>query len=218
MVRNRTASDYAAMLVSLFPQGFAWPRESGSFLGRLALSAGTELSRVHSEAQRVLDDSHPLTTVNGLSDWERCAGLPDACTPDDSRMQARRRALLLKLLRPGGQSAPYFVSLAAAYGYTITVETFKPFCADVSCADDAVYDAPGGGTLDASGNFTQDPHSGWRFAWLIRSASTPVEYFRADASCADEPLASFGDAQFECLMQKYAPAHCSLLFAYGEEE
>lgn len=45
--------------------------------------------------------------------------------------------------------------------------------------------------------------------------STGVTLFRAGASVAGDPLGSFGNEQFECLMNRLKPAHTELLFAYG---
>lgn len=69
----------------------------------------------------------------------------------------------------------YFIELASVLGYTVTIETFRPFRAGASRAGDLLT------------------NGAWVFTWLIRSPETPVISFRAGRSAAGERLRTWGN-------------------------
>ena len=95
----------------------------------------------------------------------------------------------------GGQSVAYFVELAASHGYTITIEQYSAFRVDNDRADDPLYDAAWStpdGTGD-HGNIYLFPHRP-----LARGGA----------------VATWGNAQLECRICMYAPAHTVPMFQY----
>jgi len=86
------------------------------------LGYGAALDTAQAAAQLMLTEADPRTTALLLGDWERNYGL-EAGTTSDS---VRRSALVAQILSGGGQSRAFYVSLAAAMGYTATVTESTP--------------------------------------------------------------------------------------------
>jgi len=189
--------EYAEQLDALLPQGLAWPRESDARMRDLTRGLAEEFARVDARGDDLLREVLPSTTIEMLSDWERVAGLPDACVPSGQTMQERRAALLSRLAGTGGQSIAFFIELAAYLGFTITITEFRPFRAGVSHAGDALY------------------NDLWRHAWRVNGPETTVIEFRAGLSAAGEPLRKWGNELLECVLNRVKPAHTVLLFGYG---
>jgi len=194
-----TAADYLEQLKTLLPPGQAFPREAGTTLHDLLEGMSIELARVDDRGESLPVEAIPATSNELLSDWERVAGLPDKCSGVlEDTLQGRRNALLAKLASTGGQSSAYFIEIAAALGYTVTIETFKPFRAGLSRAGDALTNGP------------------WAFTWLVRAPEVSVTAFRAGLSAAGERLRTWGNESLECKINQLKPAHTIALFAYGD--
>lgn len=192
-----TATDYLAQLQALLPQGPAWPREADAALTKLLLAWADELSRVDGRAADLVEEADPRTTSELLADWERVAGLPDACVEALAGTQTtaqRRAALVAKLTTIGGQSPAYFVALAAALGYTVTITEYKTFTVR-SKVNDPLNDTP------------------WRFTFTVTAPLNTVRRFNV-RSPVNEPLAAWGNELLECVISRLKPAHSHVLFAY----
>ncbi len=194
-----TAADYLEQLKALLPPGQAFPREPGTTLHNLLDGMSIELARVDGRGEALPVEANPSSTSELLPDWERVAGLPDKCSGAlEETIQGRKQALLTKLTSTGGQSIQYFIELAAALGYDVTIEEFRPFRAGVSHAGDSLTNGP------------------WMFTWRIRAAATAIIEFRAGSSAAGERLRTWGNDTLECKINQLKPAHTIALFAYGE--
>jgi len=194
-----TAADYLEQLKTLLPPGQAFPREAGTTLHDLLDGMSIELARVDGRGEALPIEANPASTNELLSDWERVAGLPDKCSGVlEETLQGRKNALLTKLTSTGGQSAPYFIELAASLGYEVTIEVFRPFRAGRSRAGDLLTNGP------------------WAFTWLIRAPEVSVTEFRAGRSAAGERLRTWGNDTLECKINQLKPAHTLALFAYGD--
>lgn len=193
-----TLEEYAELLKKLLPPGQAFPRDNGTNLEKVLLGCAAELARVDSRAEFLAVDVVPISTLELLPDWERVAGLPDKCagTLEDT-LQGRRNALVSKLTSNGGQSAAYFISVAKALGYYVTVSEFRPFRAGLSQAGDPLTNGD------------------WVYTWRINAPETTVINFRAGQSSAGEPLRSWGNGALECKINQLKPAHTIVLFGYG---
>lgn len=193
----RTAEQYRDQLKALLPPGRALPREPGTSLETLLHGMAEELARLDARGMELLVDVNPMTTNELLPEWEAVAGLPDNCSATlEETTQGRRNALVAKLSSTGGQSPAYFIEVAAALGYEVTIEEFRPFRAGYSTAGEALTNGD------------------WVFAWRVHAPETTTISFRAGVSAAGEPLASWGNDLLECKMQELAPAHTTVLFAY----
>lgn len=194
-----TAAEYREQLKALLPPGQAFPRDPGTTLHDLLDGMSIELARVDGRACVLPQEANPATTMELLSDWERVAGLPDKCSGVlEETLQGRRNALLTKLASTGGQSAAYFIELAASLGYTVTIEEFRPFRVGRSRAGDALTNGP------------------WAFTWLVRAPAVSVTSFRVGRSAVGERLRTWGNDTLECKLNQLKPAHTIAIFAYGE--
>lgn len=191
-----TDTDYLQQLQALLPAGPAWPRED-SPLTRLLTGLAQELARVDGRAQVLVAEADPRTTGELFADWERVTGLPDECAiafGGDQTVAQRRSALLGRLTTLGGQSAAYFVGLAAALGYAITIEDFTEHTVDDD-VDHALYDAA------------------WTFVWQVNGVLNELTEITVDDS-VDDPIAAWGSALLECVIERLKPAHTTVLFSY----
>lgn len=194
-----TAAEYREQLKALLPPGQAFPREPGTTLHDLLDGMSIELARVDARASTLPQEANPATAAELLPDWERVAGLPDKCAGVlEETLQGRRNALLTKLASTGGQSALYFIELAASLGYTVTIEQFRPFRVGMSRAGDSLT------------------NGAWVFTWLIRAPGVTVTSFRVGRSAVGERLRTWGNDTLECKINQLKPAHTIALFAYGD--
>jgi uncharacterized protein YmfQ (DUF2313 family) len=192
-----TETDYLAAFQRLLPRGRVWHRGWGTVQAAHLLTLMPTWARLHTRAGEVIAETFPCSVAaEMLPEWEATLGLPD-CEPLDT-VQQRQAAVCAKFSMRGGQSMAYFIELAAAHGFTIEIEQHQAFRVDINAADDPLSD------------------SAWDYAWTVISPATDtIVYFRADASHADEPLATWGNEQLECLIRMYAPAHTIPMFQYG---
>src|SRR5215467_8882156 len=110
---RRTGDDYAQALISLLPQGQAWPRDPDSTLIRALTGIAYFYGFVDSRAGDLLEtESDPRLTLELLPDWERAWGLPDPCIKEPTSIQDRRNALVKKMTMVGGQSRQFFLDVA----------------------------------------------------------------------------------------------------------
>lgn len=192
-----SASDYASAMASLLPRGRAWPRDPDTNLMRLIGALAPTYQRNGATAAQLVADIFPRTTTALIPEWEETLGLPDPCTPLNPTTEQRRAAILAKFIGSGGQSAPYFISVAAALGYTVTVTNYSPFRVGTNAVGDHLNGAD------------------WAQTWAINSALTTVSYFAVGQSTVGDPLASWGNATLECRMNQIKPAHTVLQFHYS---
>jgi uncharacterized protein YmfQ (DUF2313 family) len=116
-----TVDAYARQLKQLLPRGLLWRLDSDSWLSRLLLSVAEELARIDARGLDLVNEWDPSTAEECLEDWERVLGLPDTCAPLADTVAGREAVAARKYVYQGGQSAAFFVALAASLGYTATV-------------------------------------------------------------------------------------------------
>lgn len=194
----RIAEDgYLSQLQALLPPGMAWTRERASNLARLLSAFAAELARLDGRAHDLVEEADPRTAVELVADWERLLGLPDPCAGQAVTLQERRERVVQKLTTLGGQSRAYFIAVAAALGFAITIEEFRPFRASMSSAGDPVCDED------------------WWFVWRVHGPEQTIRDFRVSASVTGEPLRNWGNQILECVLARLKPAHTLVQFAYG---
>lgn len=189
---SATADDYRALLQRLLPPGPAW-REDDPLLAALA----PELARLHNRVGALVEEADPRATIEMLQDWERVAGLPDSCLSalDVSQSYAQRiAALVSRITATGGQSPAYYVELAAALGYEITVAEFALHTVNDD-VDAPLYAAP------------------WQHAWQVNAGSSTVGVLSVDDT-VDDPLAWWGNESLECVIRRLKPAQTHVIFSY----
>lgn len=189
-----SVDDYRDALIALLPQGDAWPTDPGSDLGLLLTGLAEEFARIDARAEDLLNESHPSQTFELFEEWEAMYGLPDTCTADPS-FQERRFDLVQRYQQLGGQSRAFFIAMAAALGYTITITEYqeRTFGMDFG--------------TDYSG-------SDWNWAWQINVAQTNY----AERSMGDpfgEYYRQWGNERLECALNRLVHAHRHLIFSYS---
>ena len=192
----RSSHDYLRGLQGLLPTGAAWPRGQDATRTKLLLAWADEMARVDGRGDDLLDEADPATAFEMLPDWERLCGLPNRCSDYEDTLAERREAVQAILAQPGGQSPAYFVALALAHGYQITLEEFQAFTTETGC-DQPIYG------------------DDWARAWRLRAPEETVRYLDTGGTCA-EALAKWGNERLECVITAVAPEHTILLFAYGD--
>ena len=133
-----SADDYAAAARALMPRGAVWPDDAQSVQGELLAALALTWWRIDADAQHLLADAFPGTTVALLEEWEASVGLPDAAiiaANDDQR----RAQVVARLAGAGGQSRERFITFAATLGFTITITNYAPLRVGHFHAGDAAY-------------------------------------------------------------------------------
>ena len=212
-----SSSDYAGVIADLLPIGTAWPRDADSALMAWCAGCGEVWGDVVAVRAAVLlvTESDPRATLELLPEWERAWGLPDPCTAEPLSIVDRRRALVSRITKVGGQSRAFFIALAAELGYAVTIAEFSPFMAGLSRCGDTRLAAPGDPT-DTDYRWTVgDPTI--RYWWKVRVSGVKTRWFRAGTGQAGfDPMCRIGIAtDLECVFRRYKPAHTGLQFDYS---
>ena len=194
---SNLANNYLSQLKAALPVGDLWDslRQDGSLFSALLEAIAETFARIDARAQGLLDEADPRTTYELLLEWEAEAGLPDTCTDQADTLQERRDALVSKLTAIGNQSRQYFIDIAAALGYVITITEYKPYFVN-SAVNLPVNDEM------------------WRYVWQVNAPAETVRSMTVNSE-VDMPLRDWGNKQLECLINKFKPAHTQALFAYG---
>ncbi len=117
--------DQRRALASWMPPGMAWAafRISNTNAFKLLNGLAPEFVRF---AQSIKDARVTIPKVTNNSDfieeWEVAMAIPDDCFPGSGTLEERWTHVLVKFALMNVQTAPDFVTLAALFGFTITVE------------------------------------------------------------------------------------------------
>ncbi len=190
-----TAQDFKNQLQALLPAGPAWDIEGAH--GGLMLDAwAEEFLKIQSSIDGLIDEADPRLTYQLLIDYERIFGLPPDCVANTAQtLQQRHNALVVQMTGIGGQTPQYFIDLAAAAGFVITITEFRPWTVGMT-VDQPIID------------------SDWAYAWQVNAPSVTVSYFTT-LSGVDEPLSAWGNELLECVINRFKPAHTHVLFSYS---
>lgn len=189
-------TDFQSAHLNLLPRGRVWPKDMASVQAQTLRALSGTPQRVAESAVDLIADSFPSTVIDMLTEWQLALGLPDPCAgPSPTIVQARQQ-IVARLTDSGGQSAAYFINLAAQLGYTITINNLAPFrCGQSSCGQSL-------GDND------------WMFVWQVNAPEFTVQPFLCGQSTAGDPLGSTGNAVLECEFQERQPAHSVLQFNF----
>jgi uncharacterized protein YmfQ (DUF2313 family) len=204
---------YKRLIRGLFPTGWAWRFNFGSDFEALVEGLANEPCRIEERGFKFLDEMDPNTTFEMLDDWERLLGIPDECTPEDRDLSIfeRRVRVLQKLTTGGGQNEDFYILVAQQLGYdigVIDVEDFKDFRVGEARVGDALNNStlPGGGGTSPAG---------WAFTWQIEAPAALTRQFCVGQSTVGERLVLFENEELECVIEKFKPAHTTVLFSFG---
>jgi uncharacterized protein YmfQ (DUF2313 family) len=187
--------DFAILHRQLLPPGAAW---RGALMQALLEGLAGVDARIAQRMADILREADPRNADESIDDWESNLGLPEACIGQLATLQERRAAVVAKYTSGGGQSRAYFIALAAALGYAITIEEFRPFICGLSHCGDVLEGAP---TV--------------RFYWRVRVPGLRYTPFRTGISRCGEKLGSIARAaDLECELTRLQPAEANLIFSY----
>ncbi|QWA09784.1 YmfQ family protein [Sodalis ligni] len=193
-----TVDDYASALQALMPVGAVWPKDPEATQTAVLGALANSYQRSDDAAQALLVGAFPRTATILLQEWENTLGLPDDCAIGETdSMALRQAAVVTKLFSTGGQSNAYFIGVAAALGYTITITQYRQARAGLSVCGDALNG------------------DDWPFVWLVTAPETTIIYAQAGLSYCGDPLRSWGNKRLECRLSALAPSHTIVKFGYA---
>lgn len=168
------------------------PVEIGGDFDKETEAIAAALERTDAVVNGLLDEIFPDTANLALEDWERVYGI----VPEANEATTSRRNRVIGMIRArGGLSRQYFIGLAAALGFTITITEYEIFRAGISRAGDPVYDEE------------------YAFRWLVTIFGLPEHLFRAGISRAGDPVSYYTPgAVLENLFDELKPAHTIVVF------
>ncbi len=166
-------------------------------------------ARIDGRAADLLErESDPRSTIEMIDRWEEAFGLPDPCAHETLTLGDRQAALMQRMTSQGGQSKAFFISIAKALGYTITITEYAPYVGGIS---------RGGDTRDAQGDhrWMAGPAE-IRFMWTVHVGATRLTWLRgASGRGGDHHLQIALATDLECMIRRYAPAHSLVVFDYS---
>jgi uncharacterized protein YmfQ (DUF2313 family) len=219
---RRSGDDYTTALLSLLPQGQAWPRDPSSTLVGACDGLSQYWGYVDGRAGDLLErESDPRQTIELLADWEKAWGLPDPCLPSATTIAERQRMLVLIMTWLGGQSRAYFQYVMNWLGYSITIQEFAPFMAGISRVGETrptTFDGGGHVVIDTSKNFRwyiAPPEI--RFYWTIKVGQVGLTWFRAASGQAgvDHHLKLSVPQELQCLLERWKPAQTEIVMDFS---
>jgi len=200
----RTSLEYLRLLQSLLPRGLAWNRDEDSGLTQFLYGLGEEPARVDKRSERLLIERDTRFTTELLIDHELDLGLPDECSPEYQTIAERRLATHTKLITLGQQNPNYFIELAAASGWTITITEFKPFWSGVGAAGEECGD--------------QEVIFYWKITIQYGEESDIIWATSGGSVCGDLISTLLGLDNLMCSIARLKPAHTTVLFGYDGPE
>lgn len=133
-----TVDDYVRALQALLPRGPAWPRDADATLTQVLRGLAGVYAYTNARANNLLVVAFPVTVDDMLPEWNATLGLPGLTGYSGSDLPTQRAQVVAALTDSGGQSASYFIELAAALGLTIRINGYRPFKAN-SRVNDPIY-------------------------------------------------------------------------------
>lgn len=178
-----TADGLLPQVLALAPRGPAWGtdeagdgRGASPIMRRFWQALAAWSARNNALEFDLATQVFPSAIGFSLPDWETELGLPDTCFVGGSGVAARIAAVRARFGAQGGQSPAYFICLAAAVGYDITITEPTQFLVDMSALAE---------TGLSEGWFHPD-------AEVVSGASLVEGYFRIDdGEIEGDPLESF---------------------------
>lgn len=207
---RRSGNDYAEAMLSLLPQGQAWPRHPFTTLTRAIYGLADYWGFVDSRAADLLErESDPRTTLELLPDWERAWGLPDPCISTPQTVEDRQNFLVMWMTMLGASSRKFFIDFAAWMGYTVTITEYAPWMFGVSQC---------GLTDDGTGYWRWEigpPEI--RFYWTVHVSGAHLAWWRfGSAIFGVDPHLRIGIMHdLECIFRRWKPAQTEVIFDYS---
>jgi uncharacterized protein YmfQ (DUF2313 family) len=195
---NLGLQEFLNQFLDLAPPGRAFSGDNDTMQATVFTPPANALANLHAGAMRLLEqEADPFYTIELLPEFETDYGLPDPCTPAGATIEQRRAALLAKIASVGGQSRAYFIGIAAALGYTITITEPRPFRFGSSRFGDGL----------------RGP--GWQFVWRVHAPQITIRYFRFGGSAFGERFAVASATDLQCRLNALKPARTLIQFIFA---
>lgn len=194
----RPVEAVSADLSSLLPLGWVWNRDANSELAKVQGAMARGIADVEAAAARFNTEIDPGQAALLLEDFERVLG-PDPCRSGDIDLTDSTRRLIAyqRWTARGGQSAAYFIALAAAYGVTITIDTDITECiGEMECGDEIIC-------------------SPEQFVWRVNLPTTQEFDPLIGEFDTGDLLGWLVPNLVECVIRRAAPAHTFVVFNYA---
>ncbi len=193
---THSTDDYIDLLLLLQPRGVIWTRDPGSVRARSAAGLANEMSLVETFLEQILAERSPRTAYYLLGDWEKVLGLPDECTSAEVETIAERRAVAhARMISTGGQSPAYYIAMAKALGYDITILEYRA----------RWYGRRNFGEFYGG----QD----MQFVWRVVEKSGSSRWRKYGSAFLGEKYRRWGNYTLLCMIRRTAPAHTIVLFS-----
>lgn len=187
---------YLNQLQSLLPPGRAWPRDDDAELTAFLTGLAEWLAAVHERALDLKREINPYTASELLDEWESSLAL-DAGSLTEAQRQA---ANVAKLADMGGARKTRYLALAAALGYTASIEGYE-VCTCESTCEAEVW-----------------PY--WvRFFWKLivqGGGYASADCMMACTAALRDYTATEESKQLETMIKAITPAISNVIFVYGE--
>jgi len=197
-LKTRTTQEQADVLASYLPDNaiFAEKNNLDSNYRKLLNGLALEFKRLRNVINSIRSDFFPENTTEFIENWEAQLNIPDECIDVSTDISERRNNLMLKLNGVNATTKEDFEAMIAAAGIDATIS---------NAVDQA--------SLPLTLPFL-----------LVDSDHAPFTIIvNLDASL--EPsglpltlpftLSSQAPSNIECLLKKYIPAHCQVIFRYS---
>ena len=197
-LKTRTTQEQADVLASYLPDNaiFAEKNNLDSNYRKLLNGLALEFKRLRNVINSIRSDYFPENTTEFIENWEAQLNIPDDCIDVSTDISERRNNVMLKLNAVNATTKEDFEAMIAAAGIDATIS---------NAVDQA--------SLPLTLPFL-----------LVDSDHAPFTIIvNLDASL--EPsglpltlpftLSSKAPSNIECLLKKYIPAHCQVIFRYS---
>lgn len=201
--RCPTQAEIVTQLVALLPSGRAWGQSDGvlpttSIVYRFWNSVAAVFEHANQRICALREEFFCATATETKDRWLVEYGLPDACDPFPD--------LCAKVGAIGGQTCAYFVSVAAAVGWTVTCRTDEATCGAFVGQGRAGRAVPGRGPIAGIIELDVDLGASDAFTGVV---ATPPRTGRMRAgmrlSCGPDV------SSLRCVLERVIPAHCTLV-------
>ena len=199
----KSVTDYLRMLQALLPLGKAWNRDPDSTMTEVLTAQADEFVRLDTRSDDLRRERDTRFASELLVDHETDLGLPDECSELSPTITTRRREAHSRLITLGQQNPAYFIELAEALGWTVTITEYTPFWMAVGAMGDPVGD--------------QEVIFYWKVT--IAYGGGDIIYFTTGNSEIGDPLSYIpGTDTLICILNKFKPGHTTLIWDYDGPE
>jgi uncharacterized protein YmfQ (DUF2313 family) len=195
-IPDYTDADFAERFQDHLPTGAIWPRDDDAVWSQLSLALMHQYTVLHQRSVNLLTDAFPVAPVELLPEWELTLGLPDPCAGESPTVALRQAQVAARFVASGGQSAPYFINVAAELGYAITITEFTV----------SRFGQPFGSRFYGAA---------WADTWQINAPTYTITSFRFGSGRFGDRFREWGNTVLQCELNRIKPAHTVLIFNYS---